>query len=106
MAGLMLGAASHRIAIVLDGYIATSAALLAAQIEPTVTDYMIAGHRSVEPGHAVALEHLALRPLLELDMRLGEGSGAALAMSVINAAVDLHNGMATFAEAFVSDRDS
>lgn len=106
MAGLMLGAASHRIAIVLDGYIATSAALLAAQIEPTVTGYMIAGHRSVEPGHAIALEHVGLQPLLELDMRLGEGSGAALAMSVIDAAVNLHNGMATFAEAFVSDRDS
>ena len=106
IAGLMLGAASHRIAIVLDGYIATSAALLASQIEPTVTGYMIAGHRSVEPGHAIALEHLGLRPLLELDMRLGEGSGAALAMSVIDAAVNLHNGMATFAEASVSDRDS
>ena len=106
IAGLMLGAASHRIAIVLDGYIATSAALLASQIEPTVTGYMIAGHRSVEPGHGIALEHLGLRPLLELDMRLGEGSGAALAMSVIDAAVNLHNGMATFAEASVSDRDS
>jgi nicotinate-nucleotide--dimethylbenzimidazole phosphoribosyltransferase len=105
IAGLMLGAASHRIAIVLDGYIATSAALLAAQIDTAVTGYMIAGHRSVEPGHAIALEHLGLQALLELDMRLGEASGAALAMSVIDAAVNLHNGMATFAEASVSNRD-
>ncbi len=105
IAGLMLGAASHRIAIVLDGYIATSAALLAAHMEPAVTGYMIAGHRSVEPGHAIALAHLGLRPLLELDMRLGEASGAALAMSVIDAAVNVHNGMATFAEASVSNRD-
>jgi len=105
IAGLMLGAASHRIAIVLDGYIATSAALIAAQIDPAVTGYMIGGHRSVEPGHTIALDHLGLRPLLELDMRLGEGSGAALAMSIIDAAVNLHNGMATFAEASVSNRD-
>src|SRR5712692_8142009 len=78
MAGLMLGAAAQRIPVIIDGLISTSAALIAAQFEPMVTEYLIAGHRSVEPGHQIALEWLGLTPLLDLDLRLGEGTGAVL----------------------------
>ncbi len=102
LAGLMIGAASERAVIVLDGYISTSAALIAAALESRVKDYLIVGHRSVEPGHGIALAHLGLEPLLDLDMRLGEGTGGVLALGVVDAALDLHNGMATFAEASVS----
>ncbi|MCH7734648.1 MAG: nicotinate-nucleotide--dimethylbenzimidazole phosphoribosyltransferase [Chloroflexi bacterium] len=104
MAGLMLGGASRRIAIALDGFIATSAALIAHAIEPNVAGYMFATHRSVEQGHRLALQRLGLSPLLDLGMRLGEGTGAALAMGIIEAAVRLHNEMATFEEAAVSGR--
>lgn len=102
LAGLMLGAASRRLAIALDGFIATSAALIAHGLDPAVADYMFACHRSTEPGHMIALEWLGLEPILDLEMRLGEGTGAALGMYVIDAAVRLHNEMATFQEAAVS----
>ncbi len=102
LAGLMIGAASGRGVIVLDGYISTSAALIAASLEPDVREFMFAGHRSVEPGHAIALAHLGLEPLLDLEMRLGEGTGGVLALSVVESALALHNRMATFAEARVS----
>ncbi len=104
LAGLMLGLAERRVAIALDGFIVTSAALIAHAIHPRVVDYMFACHLSVEPGHRVALDHLGLEPLLDLNMGLGEGSGAALGMSIIDAAARLHAGMATFEEAAVSGR--
>ena len=104
LAGVILGAAEKRVAVALDGFIATSAALVAQGIEPRVTDYCFACHLSVEPGHRAALAKLKLRPLLDLGMRLGEGTGAALGMQVIEAAVRLHNEMATFEEAAVSNR--
>ena len=104
LAGLMLGLAERRVAIALDGFIVTSAALIAHALHPRVVDYMFACHLSVEPGHRVALEHLGLQPLLDLKMGLGEGSGAALGMTIIDAAARLHAGMATFDEAAVSDR--
>ena len=104
LAGLMLGLAERRVAIALDGFIVTSAALIAHALHPRVVDYMFACHLSVEPGHRVALEHLGLTPLLDLNLGLGEGSGAALGMTIIDAAVRLHAGMSTFDEAAVSGR--
>ena len=104
LAGLMLGLAERRVAIALDGFIVTSAALIAHALHPRVVDYMFACHLSVEPGHSVALEHLDLQPLLDLKMGLGEGSGAAIGMTIIDAAARLHSGMATFDEAAVSGR--
>ena len=102
LAGLMLGLAERRVAIALDGFIVTSAALIAHALQPRVVDYMFACHLSVEPGHRVALERLGLTPLLDLNLGLGEGSGAALGMTIIDAAARLHAGMATFDEAAVS----
>ncbi|MBZ0303897.1 MAG: nicotinate-nucleotide--dimethylbenzimidazole phosphoribosyltransferase [Anaerolineae bacterium] len=87
MAGLMLGAASRRIPVVLDGLICTAAALIAHQMEPAVQNYLIAGHLSAEPGHRIALDYLGLRPILQLNMRLGEGTGALLAMPILEAAM-------------------
>jgi nicotinate-nucleotide--dimethylbenzimidazole phosphoribosyltransferase len=101
-AGLILGAAAQRIPIILDGLISTAAALIAAQIEPTVTSYLIAGHRSVEPGHRIALDALGLTPLLDLDLRLGEGTGAVLAIPLVEAAMRTLQEMATFDDAGVS----
>jgi len=102
MAGVMLAAAVHRVPVILDGFIATAAALIAQGLAPAVVDYLIAGHRSVEVGHMAALEKLGLSPLLELSLRLGEGTGAALAMPMVAAAVAIYNEMATFGEAGVS----
>ncbi len=104
LAGLMLGASERRIAIALDGYIVTSAALIAHALEPRSADYMFACHLSAEPGHRVGLDRLGLEPLLDLKLRLGEGSGAALGIMIIEAAVKLHNEMSTFEEAAVSGR--
>src|SRR5207245_2580843 len=78
LAGVVLAAAAQRMPIVLDGFISGAAALLAVTLEPAARDYLIAAHRSVEPGHRVVLERLGLRPLLDLDLRLGEGTGAVL----------------------------
>ena len=102
MAGVMLGAAARRVPVMVDGVISGAAALLAVGLAPQVKDYLIAGHRSVEPGHDSALAHLRLEPLLDLQMRLGEGTGGALAMHLVEAAVRTLNEMATFAEAGVS----
>ncbi|MCS7287030.1 MAG: nicotinate-nucleotide--dimethylbenzimidazole phosphoribosyltransferase [Anaerolineae bacterium] len=102
--GIILGAAAHRIPIVLDGFISTAGALIAATIAPAVKDYCIAGHNSAEQGHHAMLEYLGLKPLLDLNMRLGEGTGAVLAMSLVEAACKILNEMATFAEAGVSER--
>lgn len=105
LTGVILGAARAKILIVLDGFITTSAALLAAAVAPTVKQYMIASHKSVEPGHVLALAHLGLTPAIDLDMRLGEASGAVLYIPIVESAVRLHNEMATFEEAAVSDKE-
>jgi nicotinate-nucleotide--dimethylbenzimidazole phosphoribosyltransferase len=102
LAGMMLCAARARIPIVLDGFIVAAAALIAAAIAPGVLDYCIAAHRSQEPGHAHALNALGLVPLLDLDLRLGEASGAALALPIVEAAARMVCEMQTFAEAGVS----
>jgi nicotinate-nucleotide--dimethylbenzimidazole phosphoribosyltransferase len=103
MAGMVLAAARLRIPIVMDGFIATSAAALAVSIEPAVRGFLIAGHCSAEPGHRLLLELLQLTPILNLGMRLGEGSGAVLAMPLLESAVALYSQMATFASAGVSE---
>jgi nicotinate-nucleotide--dimethylbenzimidazole phosphoribosyltransferase len=102
LAGIMLGAAARRCPVVLDGLIATAAALLAVGLVPAVRDYLIAGHRSVEPGHTVALGALGLDPVLDLGLRLGEGTGGTLALPVLEAACRLLDEMATFGEAGVA----
>ena len=102
LVGVALGAASRRIAVVVDGFIATSAAMLAVQLCPRVQGYLIAAHRSAEFGHGVALEALELEPLVALDLRLGEGSGAAVVLRLLDAAVALLSEMATFEEAGVA----
>ena len=102
LVGVIVGAAEARIPVVLDGFITGAAALVAAALQPAIAPRLIAAHRSIEPGHAVILEHLDRRPLLDLDLRLGEGTGAALAMGLIAAAVRLRDGMATFESAAIS----
>lgn len=104
LVGLCLGAAAARIAIVLDGFIATAAAALAVRMSPLSAGYMFAGHLSAEPGHSALLRLIELHPILNLGMRLGEGTGAALAMKVIEAAVRSFVDMATFESAGVSDK--
>jgi nicotinate-nucleotide--dimethylbenzimidazole phosphoribosyltransferase len=102
MTGMILGAARRRIAIVMDGFISTAAAAIACAVAPAVRPYLFAGHRSQEPGHRVLLAHLEMEPILDLDMRLGEGTGAVLAMPILEAAMRLFLEMATFASAGVS----
>jgi nicotinate-nucleotide--dimethylbenzimidazole phosphoribosyltransferase len=106
MAGVALGAAAERIPVVADGFISTSASALACVFHPTVRDYLFIGHRSSERGHYSLIEFIGRRPLLDLQMRLGEGTGAALAMRIIETAARLLGEMATFAEAGVSDREA
>jgi nicotinate-nucleotide--dimethylbenzimidazole phosphoribosyltransferase len=101
--GLILGSAAARIPILLDGFIVGSAALVAARLAPALPRRLIAGHRSAEPGHAALLSELRLEPLLDLGLRLGEGSGAATSIAIVDAAVALYDGMATFDEAAVDD---
>jgi nicotinate-nucleotide--dimethylbenzimidazole phosphoribosyltransferase len=103
LAGIVLAAASKRIPVVIDGFISGAAALIAAGLSPQVKEYYIASHCSVEPGHRLLLEHLHLSPLMDLNMRLGEGTGAALGIFIAEAAVKILNEMATFTEAGVSD---
>lgn len=104
LVGLCLGAARERIAIVTDGFIATAAVALAVKICPSVRDYVFASHLSVECGHGALLDFINQKPLFDFEMRLGEGTGAALAINVIGAAVAAFNEMATFASANVSDK--
>ena len=104
LAGAMLAARAHRVPVLLDGFVAGAAAAILHALSPDALAHAQAAHLSTEPGHARLLERLALRPLLQLDMRLGEASGAALAIPLCRAAVACHTGMATFAEAGVSDR--
>lgn len=96
LAGLILGAAARRVPVVLDGVISGAAALVAQRLAPASIDVCVAGHRSVEPGHQTALTSLGLRPLVDLDLRLGEGSGAALAFPIVRAAAAILRDMATF----------
>ena len=103
IAGLILGAASHRIPVVVDGLISTAGALIAYTIEPAVKDYMFAAHNSVEQGHRFMLEAMGLAPILDLGLRLGEGTGGALAMLLIEAGLKIYKEMATFEEAGVSE---
>lgn len=100
--GWILGGARARVPVVVDGFISTAAALLAVAFEPKVKDYLFAGHCSQEKGHRKALESLGLRPLLDLEMRLGEGTGACLAFEIVEAGVKILAEMATFEEAGVS----
>ncbi len=103
MTGFVVGAARHRMIIVCDGFISTAAAALAVAIAPNVRHYLIAGHCSEEPGHRLLLRHLELAPLLRLNMRLGEGTGAVLAFPIIESALRLYFEMATFESAGVSE---
>ncbi len=105
IAGVIIGAASGGIPVVIDGFISGAAALIAYQLAPEVKPYLIAAHQSVEVGHWVMLEHIGLRPLLNLNLRLGEGTGAVLAFHLIEAATRLLNEMATFEEAGVSGKE-
>jgi nicotinate-nucleotide--dimethylbenzimidazole phosphoribosyltransferase len=104
IAGVILAAAARRIPVLVDGFISTAGALIAAALAPLSRDYMIAAHRSVEPGHQIMQDHLDLQPIFYLDLRLGEGTGSALAMPVVAAATATLNEMATFAEARVSGK--
>jgi nicotinate-nucleotide--dimethylbenzimidazole phosphoribosyltransferase len=103
IAGLILGAASNRMPVVIDGFISTAGALIAYCIKPETADYMFAAHNSVEVGHKAMLQKMGLTPILDLDLRLGEGTGAALAMLMIEAGLKIYKEMATFGEAGVSD---
>ena len=105
LAGVVLGAAAMRRPVVIDGFISGASALVAQALCPSARDYMIASHVSAERGHRAALASLDLVPLLDLGMRLGEGTGAALAMSIVEAAAACLSEMATFSEAGVSDRE-
>lgn len=104
LVGVILAAGIHRIPVVIDGFIAGAAALVAAELSPHLSAYLLAGHTSVEQGHSHILTRLGLRPLLNLELRLGEGTGAALAMGIIEGALRTHREMLTFAEAGVSER--
>ncbi len=105
LAGVMLGAAARNCAVIVDGFISGAAALVAWRLCPDIASRCVAAHRSVEPGHNVGLQAMGLSPLLDMNMRLGEGTGAALAMHIVEASAKVLAEMATFAEAGVSDRD-
>ena len=102
IAGVVLGAAHCRKPVLVDGFISTAGALLAAQLVPAAAEYMILAHGSAEPGHVRMAELLGKKPLLDLNLRLGEGTGAALAMPLVDAASAVMNKMATFGSAGVT----
>jgi nicotinate-nucleotide--dimethylbenzimidazole phosphoribosyltransferase len=104
LVGVMLGAGAHRVPVVVDGFISGAAALIAAGLAPSMRSFMIAGHVSVEAGHKVALQHLGLKPLVDLNMRLGEGTGAAIGIFLCETAAKILSEMATFGEAGVSEK--
>jgi len=104
MAGACLAGAASNVPVVVDGFIATAAAAVADKIHPGLFDHLFFSHRSAEGGHALVLDHFRLRPILDLDLRLGEGTGSALAMNVIESALDLLHNMATFEDAGVSGK--
>jgi nicotinate-nucleotide--dimethylbenzimidazole phosphoribosyltransferase len=105
MAGAILAARLQRVPVVLDGFVVCSAAAVLHALDPSALDHCVAGHVSAENAHAEALRRLGKAPLLNLGMRLGEGTGAALAVGIVRAAVACHNGMATFAEAGVAGKE-
>jgi nicotinate-nucleotide--dimethylbenzimidazole phosphoribosyltransferase len=105
LAGYIIGAAAARVPVVVDGVIALAGALVACRIAPACVDYLVAGHRSTEPGASAALDHLGLEPLLDLGLRLGEGTGACLALPIVRAAASVLNSMATFGDAGVAVLD-
>jgi len=105
IAGVIIGAAAKRKPVVVDGFISSAGALIAMAIEPFVRDYIICAHRSMEPGHAAMQEKVGCKPLLDLNLRLGEGTGAALAMNFVEAAVAVLTEVATFEEAAVAGAD-
>jgi nicotinate-nucleotide--dimethylbenzimidazole phosphoribosyltransferase len=102
MTGMILGAARRQMAVVMDGFISTAAATIACGMAPAVRPYLFAGHQSQEPGHRILLAHLGIEPILDLHMRLGEGTGAVLAMPILEATLRLYQEMATFASAGIS----
>jgi nicotinate-nucleotide--dimethylbenzimidazole phosphoribosyltransferase len=102
IAGLVIGAAANRLPVVIDGFISTAGALIASEMHPNIREYIFAAHESVEIGHRFMLEHLGAEPILDLQLRLGEGTGAALAMGLIEAGVKILKEMATFEEAGVA----
>lgn len=104
LAGVMLGGAMRKIPVVIDGFISTAAALIAVNIFPKLRDYLISAHKSAEKGHKIALDYLGLKHMLDLNLRLGEGTGAVLAMDIIDASVKILNEMATFESAGVSEK--
>jgi nicotinate-nucleotide--dimethylbenzimidazole phosphoribosyltransferase len=104
MAGAMLAAAERRMVVMIDGFIVTSALLVACRLQPSLLDYCVFSHCSDEHGHRAMLQHLKARPLLQLDLRLGEGTGCALAIPLLQAAVNFLNQMATFESAAVSGK--
>ena len=104
LTGAILGCAARRIPVLVDGFIVSVAAMVAVRQQPGVRDWLLFSHQSAEPGHRAVLEALDAKPLLNLDMRLGEGSGAAIAVPLLHSACTLHNQMATFADAGVSDK--
>ncbi len=104
MAGAILAARSQRVPVLIDGFVATAAAAVLHVLDPTALDHCLAAHRSAEPAHTRLLDCIGKRPLLDLDMRLGEASGAALAVNLIRTAAEIHAGMATFSEAGVSNK--
>jgi nicotinate-nucleotide--dimethylbenzimidazole phosphoribosyltransferase len=104
LAGVMLGAASKNVPVMVDGFISTAAAMIAVSLAPECKNYLISAHRSREHGHGLMLDWLGLKPLLDLDMRLGEGTGAALGISFAEAACKILTEMATFGEAGVSEK--
>lgn len=104
LAGVILAGAKNRVPVVIDGFISGAAALIATEIAPLAKDYIFASHRSVEIGHKVMLDHMGLEPILDLNLRLGEGTGAALAIGIIEASAKIICEMATFSEAGVSEK--
>jgi len=105
LTGVMLAAAAHRIPVIIDGFISGAAALIATALSPSLKDFLVASHVSAEAGHHLLLSHLGLKPLLNLDMRLGEGTGAALGMFLAETATKILTEMSTFAQAGVSERN-
>jgi nicotinate-nucleotide--dimethylbenzimidazole phosphoribosyltransferase len=105
LAGVMIAAASRRIPVVVDGFISTASAMIAVSLAPGVREYLISSHQSVEIGHQAMLKHLNLKPLLDLNLRLGEGTGSALAFHLVEASTRILREMATFDEAGVSDKE-
>jgi len=105
MAGVILACAANRVPVIIDGFISGASAVIASEIAPLAKNYMLGSHLSEEPGHKVMLEYLKIKPMLMMNMRLGEGTGAALAMNLVDASLKILREMATFAEAGISSKE-